>query len=70
MTELVYWSCILGFSPLILSIGWTLFDIVAGPRSRIAGRPPVGHRFDQDERFGLRFGPHRIARAGGAGHGR
>ena len=69
MTEIVYWSCILGFSPIVLSIGSTLFDIAAGPRRRFAGRAPLGHRFDRHGWLGPRFGPHRVFPAGGAGHG-
>jgi hypothetical protein len=66
MFELVLWSCVLGFSPIVLFMGSRGIALVAGLACWIATRPPA---FFHDDRVAPYLGPHRIDRAGGFGHG-
>ncbi len=31
MIDLVFWSCVLGFSPIVGSIGWRIVAVAVGP---------------------------------------
>jgi hypothetical protein len=67
MIELVSWSCVLGFSPIVLFIGSRILARVVGSSCVTDARPMA---FFRDDRVAPYFGPHRIDRAGGFGHGR
>jgi hypothetical protein len=66
MIELVLWSCVLGFTPIALFMGSKSLALLAGLVWSIAARQPA---FFHDDRVAPCFGPHRIDRAGGFGHG-
>ncbi len=66
MFELVLWSCVLGFSPIVLFMGSKTLALIAGLACSIAARSPA---FFHDDRVAPCFGTHRIDRAGGFGHG-
>jgi hypothetical protein len=66
MTELVFWSCIMGFSPMALCIGSRIIANVAKLPYLTASRPQAlfcGERLTPD------FRRHCIQRAGGSCHG-
>ena len=67
MIELVFWSGVVGFSPMALVIAVRIIAMVLGTTRGAAARPLT---FYPEEPAVPLFGPHRIGRAAGFGHGR
>lgn len=67
MIEFVFWSGVLGFSPMVLVIAVRIIAMVMGS-TRGASAPPL--TFYPDDPAVPFFGPQPIGRAAGFGHGR
>jgi hypothetical protein len=67
MIEFVYWSGVLGFSPIVLVIAVRIIAMVMGSSRGAASRPLT---FCEDDPAAPFFGTQRIGRAAGFGHGR
>ena len=67
MIEFVYWSCVVGFSPMVLVIAVRIIAMAVGS-TRGAAAPPL--TFYPDDPAATLYGTPRIGRAAGFGHGR
>jgi hypothetical protein len=67
MIEFVFWSGVLGFSPMALVIALRIIAAVMGSTRGAAARPLIFYADDPAAPF---FGTHRIGRSAGFGHGR
>jgi hypothetical protein len=67
MGEIVYWSCVLGFSPILLAIVLRIIAMVVGSSDEVTADLPTA--FARPGRVAPHVGHRRIARAGGFAHG-
>jgi hypothetical protein len=56
MIEIVLWSCVLGFSPIVLSIGWRIIAMVVALSLWIAACPLALNRHDRLAQISARPG--------------
>ena len=47
MVDLVFWSCVLGFSPIIAFIGWRIGVMAVGLGFLMASDPRMARRVDR-----------------------